>query len=62
MKSMLADAITSRRVIEFLYGGQPRVVEPHMLAANELGHLALSGWFVAGIRTTHSQRGVNTCC
>lgn len=25
-----------------------RVVEPHMVAKNEAGHYALSGWFVRG--------------
>jgi predicted DNA-binding transcriptional regulator YafY len=48
MHAALSEAIKTRRVVEFVYDGHPRVVEPHMLAANELGHYALSGWFVAG--------------
>jgi hypothetical protein len=35
-------------VVQFSYEGRPRIVEPHMLATNELGHYALSGWFVSG--------------
>lgn len=48
MHTTLSDAIKTRRVVQFVYQGHHRVVEPHMLAANELGHYALSGWFVAG--------------
>ena len=48
MEAMLFDAIKARRVIQFIYRGHLRAVEPHMLGANELGHYALSGWFVAG--------------
>jgi len=48
MHATLSDAIKTRRVVQFVYGGHLRMVQPHMLAANELGHYALSGWFVAG--------------
>lgn len=48
MHATLCEAIKSRHLVHFVYDGHPRVVEPHMLATNELGHYALSGWFVAG--------------
>src|SRR2546421_399588 len=48
MRATLSDAIKARRIVQFTYRGHSRVVEPHMLAANELGHYVLSGWFVAG--------------
>jgi len=35
-------------VVQFLYDGYPRVVEPRMLGANELDPYALSGGFVFG--------------
>lgn len=49
MRDILCEAIRSRRLVEFSYEGSIRLVEPHMIAANELGHHALSGWFVAGL-------------
>jgi predicted DNA-binding transcriptional regulator YafY len=44
----LCEAIRTRHVVQFLYDGHLRVVEPHMVVANELHHYALSGWFVSG--------------
>jgi microsomal dipeptidase-like Zn-dependent dipeptidase len=57
MDSILCEAIRSRRLVEFLYEGGLRVVEPHMIAQNELGHSILSGWFVAGF-SLHGTSGV----
>lgn len=34
--------------MEFYSNGGTRVVEPHMIAQNEAGHYALSGWFLRG--------------
>lgn len=48
MHATLIEAIKERRVIQFIYRRHLRVIEPHMLAANELGHYVLSGWFIAG--------------
>jgi len=48
MHDTLCEAIRLRRLVEFHYGGATRVVEPHMVARNEAGHYALSGWFVRG--------------
>jgi hypothetical protein len=49
MRDILCAAIISRHLVEFSYEGGVRIVEPHMVAANELGHYALSGWFLAGL-------------
>jgi hypothetical protein len=47
MYATLCEAIRKQHLAQFLYDGLPRVVEPHMLPANESGHYA-SGWFVSG--------------
>jgi hypothetical protein len=52
MQEQICEAIRTKRLIRFHYaaGGMPgyRVVEPHMIAANSLQHLALSAWYVSG--------------
>jgi hypothetical protein len=50
---VIAQAIAEKKVIEFLYRGGVRTVEPQMLATNEAGHFALSAWFLRG----HSSSG-----
>jgi hypothetical protein len=50
--SVIAVAIQNRKQITFQYSlGKdpgPRLVEPHMIAYNRAGHLALSAWFLGG--------------
>jgi hypothetical protein len=52
-------AIQGRSLISFQYSlGKdpgPRLVEPHMVAYNHAGHLALSAWFLGG--NSESQEG-----
>jgi hypothetical protein len=38
----LCQAIRTRNVVQFFYDGGLRVVEPHMVAYNQAGHLSLS--------------------
>jgi len=56
---IIAPAIESRNQISFQYGlGKapgPRLVEPHMVAYNQAGQLALSAWFLGG--NSESQEG-----
>ena len=49
----LSQAIAEMRLVQFVYKGEVRIVEPHMLAHNQLDHLALSAWWVGG----YSQSG-----
>jgi len=53
MNTTICQAIKAKRLVQFSYDGGTRVVEPHMVASNEAGHYALSGWFVRG----HSKSG-----
>lgn len=57
MNAKLCTAIKEMRVIEFNYDGARRVVEPHMVATNQAGHPALSGWFVRGTSISGSGQG-----
>jgi hypothetical protein len=52
MRELLCEAIRSRHLVEFFYEGGMRLVEPHMIAANELGRDVLSGWFVSGLSSS----------
>lgn len=51
----LSRAIKGMHLVQFVYKGEVRVVEPHMLAHNERGNLSLSAWWVGG----YSQSGAN---
>ena len=50
--TVIAAAIQNRNQITFQYSlGKdpgPRLVEPHMIAYNRAGNLALSAWFLGG--------------
>jgi predicted DNA-binding transcriptional regulator YafY len=56
---IVREAIRNRQMINFYYSGdgQPgfRTVEPHMVAYNKAGKLALSAWFLSG--ASESQTG-----
>ena len=58
-QSTLCAAIQSRNLVQFYYSGDQapglRMVEPHMVAYNGTGHLALSAWFLGG--ASESQEG-----
>ena len=51
-QTALCAAIKGRNVVSFHYGGDDtpgyRKVEPHMVAYNRKGALALSAWYLAG--------------
>lgn len=53
--TQLSQAIHEMRLVQFVYKGEIRIVEPHMLAHNQRDHLALSAWWVDG----YSQSGSN---
>ena len=58
-QATLCDAIASRNLVRFYYAGDAapgdRTVEPHMVAYNKAGHLALHAWFLGG--ASESQEG-----
>ena len=60
-QAVLCGAIGSRNVVQFWYSGDavpgPRLVEPHMVAYNAAGHLALSGWFLGGASESATGQG-----
>lgn len=56
-QSILCEAIRGHNLVQFNYDGSWRVVEPHMVAYNEAGHLSLSGWFVRGYSESGSGQG-----
>lgn len=47
MQETVRQAIVSKKIIEFTYGGYPRVVEPHVLGIQD-GSLQFLGYQVAG--------------
>lgn len=53
----LCRAIHEQKCVCFRYRDKKRVVEPHMVATNEAGHLALSGWFVRGYSQSGGRAG-----
>lgn len=59
INSQLRTAIAARNKIKFYYSldKEPgfREVEPHMVAYNRAGHLALSAWYLSG--ASESKRG-----
>jgi hypothetical protein len=50
--SEICNAIKSKNIIRFHYSLDKtpgsRIVEPHMVAYNEAGHLTLSAWYLSG--------------
>jgi hypothetical protein len=48
MRDEICRAIASRRLLMFAYGGQVRVVEPHLCGRTTADHDALSAWMRAG--------------
>ena len=48
MRDDLCRAIAERRLVMFAYGGQVRVVEPHLLGRTTAEHDALSAWMRPG--------------
>jgi hypothetical protein len=60
-QGILCAAIGSKNIVQFWYAGDaapgPRTVEPHMVAYNAAGHLALSGWFLGGSSESSDGQG-----
>ena len=54
MIQSISQAIAEMRLVQFVYKGEVRVVEPHMLAHNQRDHLALSAWWVDGYSNSGS--------
>lgn len=48
MLQTIADAIQNKRVLEFIYDGLPRVVEPHAVGYSRAGHGLLRCYQIAG--------------
>jgi hypothetical protein len=60
-QQVICNAIANRSVIQFSYNlsNQPgiRTVEPHMVAYNQKGHLALSAWLLHGNSESNEVQG-----
>jgi hypothetical protein len=54
----IIDAIRNRRVVEFFYNGQPRIVEPQTYGISTSGHPTLRGYQRAGGSVTGYTRGL----
>lgn len=54
MKDIISEAIDSRRLLEFIYDGHRRVVEPHTFGVSRTGKDTLAAFQVEGT----SSRGV----
>jgi hypothetical protein len=54
MIQTFSQAIAEMRLVQFIYKGELRVVEPHMLAHNERNHLSLSAWWADGYSQSRS--------
>lgn len=48
LEETLRKAILGKNLVEFRYADGTKVLEPHMVAFNRLGHILLYGWFVRG--------------
>lgn len=48
MLQTIADAIQNKRVLEFVYDGLSRVVEPHALGCSRAGHELLRCYQIGG--------------
>lgn len=48
IENMLSTAVRGKNRVEFVYEGKTKVVEPHLVGHNMLGHLILRAWFVRG--------------
>ena len=60
-QATICGAIKTQRIITFYYFGDKtpgmRTVEPHMVAYNSKGHLALSAWFLGGASASRDGSG-----
>jgi hypothetical protein len=56
-RETICDAIRTRRLLMFAYGGLVRVVEPHIFGVNTAGHEALSAWLRPGYSRTDPAGG-----
>ncbi len=54
----ITDAIRNRKVLEFSYNGQPRVVEPQTYGISTTGHLILRGYQRTGGSTSGYTTGL----
>lgn len=52
-KEIICEAISNLRLLQFVYNGTKRVVEPHQLAYNVNETLSLSAWWVRGHSDSH---------
>lgn len=48
MEALLRKAVLGRHLIQFLYEGNTKVLEPHLVAYDMRGHIFLRGWFLRG--------------
>jgi hypothetical protein len=60
ISSTIPDAIASRRLLEFLYGGYSRIVEPHTYGIDANGGLALVAFQVEGRSHSGEHEGWKT--
>jgi predicted DNA-binding transcriptional regulator YafY len=57
-EKMIIDAIRNRKVVEFSYNGQPRIVEPQTYGISTTGHPILRGYQRAGGSISGYTRGL----
>jgi hypothetical protein len=60
ISASIPDAIASRRLLQFLYGGYSRTVEPHTYGIDANGRLALVAFQVEGGSHSGEQMGWKT--
>ena len=60
LEPLICEAIRSRKLMMYEYGGLIRVVEPHLLGAGDAGDPLLSGWLRPGYSRSDPQGGWRT--
>ena len=60
IQHILCEAIKTKSLVQFLYDGTIRKVEPHMVAHTQDDNIALSGWYIAGYSESHGGHGWRT--
>jgi len=53
MREVICSAIRNRHLLQFVYEGRTRVVEPHQLGLDKARNEALSAYWVSGYSESH---------
>ena len=57
MNAIVCDAIRTHRLLQFIYDGYARLLEPHLYGINTQDHEILSGYLVGGWSATEIEPG-----